>query len=77
MKTFHHSTLDSPRLAKLLAYLRERGNLGATTFELTAECLTTRAASDVSELRANGIPVACEYVGMSNGRKVHRYKVAA
>jgi hypothetical protein len=77
MKTFHHSTLESPRLAKLLAFLRQRGQHGATTFEITAECLTTRASSDISELRANGIQVDCSCEGMTEtGRKINRYKLA-
>jgi len=74
MKTFHHSTLESPRLSKLLSFLRQRGKRGATTFEITAELLTTRASSDVSELRANGIAVACVCEGKTEtGRKINRY----
>ena len=78
MKTFHHSTLDSPRLKKLLAFLRERGAQGATSIEISDVCYTPRSASDVSELRANNIPVLARYEGKSGeGRKIYRYVLAS
>ena len=74
MKTFHHSSLDSPRLAKLLAFLRAQGASGATTIEITKACVTTRASSDVSELRACGVGVVDRFEGTNeSGRKVFRY----
>ncbi len=77
MKTFHHGTLESPRLKKLLAFLIERGRWGATTFDITAECQTTRASSDISELRANGIDIFCLPEGMNEtGRQVNRFFIA-
>ena len=77
-RTFHHSTLDSPRIKKLLAFLESRGDQGATTIEITSACQTTRASSDVSELNAclRGTVryVAVEYEGENeNKRRVHRY----
>ena len=78
VKTFHHSTLASPRLQKLLAFLTERGAAGATTLEITQHCLTTRASSDVSELVANGLTVTTGYEGKTeDGRKIHRYTLVA
>ena len=75
-RSFHHSTLDSPRLKKLLAFLRERGTAGATTFQITLACHTTRASSDVSELRANGIAVeAVEEDCTLTNRRIFRYKL--
>ena len=75
-RSFHHSSLDSPRLKKLLAFLQERGGSGATTFEITQQCQTTRASSDVSELRANGIAVEDSFEGTNeNGRKIFRYRI--
>lgn len=77
MKTFHHSTLDSPRIAKLLDFLKQRGHAGATTLEITANCETTRASSDISELRANGVDVSCSYEGKTaTGRSINRYALA-
>ena len=75
-KTFHHGTLESPRLAKLLAFLRKRGAVGATTMEITRACATTRASSDVSELAACGVAIETQFKGTNaNGRKVYRYRV--
>jgi hypothetical protein len=76
-RTFHHSSLDSPRLAKLLAFLRERGASGATTLELCQACCSTRASSDVSEARACGVRFVEKYEGKnSNGRRITRYFLA-
>ena len=75
--TFHHSTLESPRLAKLLAFLRARCASGATTLEITQSCVTTRASSDVSELVANGVRILTRFDGTTeSGRRVFRYVLA-
>ena len=78
MKTFHHSTLESPRIAKLLAHLEAKGEQGATTLELCEQCISTRASSDVSELRACLVDsprwIETVFEGTNeNGRRVHRY----
>lgn len=74
--SFHAASLDSPRLKKLLALLQERGESGATTMEICDQCASTRASSDISELRKNGVQVAMEYRGLNgNNRKVYRYKL--
>ena len=79
-RTFHHSTLDSPRIKKLLAFLESRGDQGATTIEITSACQTTRASSDVSELNAclRGTTryVEAEYEGENeNKKKIYRYRL--
>ncbi len=73
--TFHAGTVEtSPRLSAVLVYLEECGSEGATTLAILQHCPTTRPSSDVSELRANGYTVDCQYVGKSSaGAKVHRY----
>jgi len=74
MSNFHHSTLESDRLVKILTTLRLCGKDGATTLHLAQDCNSTRPSSDISELRACGVGVACRYEGQSaTGRKVYRY----
>lgn len=79
-KTFHHGDMNSPRIKKLLDHLKTKGDAGATTLELCDECVSTRASSDVSELRAclrlegRGRWVETRFEGVNqNGRRVHRY----
>lgn len=76
MKTFQTGSLESPRLKKLIDFLRDCGTAGATTFTITLACNTTRASSDVAELRALGVPIAVAYEGKSEaGRKIYRYRL--
>jgi hypothetical protein len=73
-RSFHAASLDSPRLQKLLNFLRDRKSVGATTFEITVNCQTTRASSDVSELGKNGVDIETIYEGKNeSGRKIYRY----
>ena len=77
-RTFHHSNLDSPRIKKLLTFLESRGDQGATTIEITSACQTTRASSDVAELRAciagTARTIETIYEGENDRkRRVHRY----
>jgi hypothetical protein len=72
--SFHKSPLSAERMQKLLFFLRGRGATGATTLDINEHCASTRASSDVSELRANGQRVVMAYEGKTaNGRKLHRY----
>ena len=72
--SFHASPLQSSRMQRLLTFLRARGSQGATTLEINERCDSTRASSDVSELRANGLRVVASYEGKTeSGRRVHRY----
>jgi hypothetical protein len=74
--TFHHAGLDSPRLAKLLDFLRAKGSAGATTLDLAQGCVSTRPSSDVSELRANGLNIVADYEReTATGRRVFRYRL--
>lgn len=70
------SPINSDRLQKPLNALREAGSRGLTPIELNRICASTRASSDISELRQNGIPIEKSYEGESaNGRKVWRYRL--
>jgi hypothetical protein len=76
-KSFHHGNLESPRLKKLLDFLRQRGTIGATPFDMIANCGTTRPTSDISELRANGVAIDCEFERHTETeRKVFRYRLS-
>jgi hypothetical protein len=71
------SPLSSDRLQKCLAALRGAGEQGITPIELNNQCGSTRATSDVSELRQHGIPIEKNYVGITaNKRRLFRYKLA-
>ena len=74
MNTFHHSGIDSSRIQRIVQALRGAGETGMSTMDLAVACGTTRASSDVSEAKACGMPIECEYHGKSaNGRKIYRY----
>ena len=64
----------SPRLQRVLAYLRGVGSRGATSMELATACQVVAPSTYISELRANGIAVDCvmEHVG-KNGTRVYRF----
>ena len=73
-RSFHHGSLETPRLKKLLDYLRLRGTQGATTMDIALACATTRASSDVSEARANGVEIMVIDEGLNeNGRRITRF----
>lgn len=66
----------SPRLQRLLSILRAHPE-GMTTMALVQWTGSCAVHSDVAELRAapNLIPIACEYQGMRDGRRVFRYRI--
>lgn len=64
----------SPRLKRLLSILRAHPE-GMTTMALVQWTGSCAVHSDVAEIRANGVPVACEYQGMRDGRRVFRYRL--
>ena len=69
------SPLTSPRMVKLLAALDS--DIGRTPIEINTICGTTRASSDVSELRQNGVAIEKEFRGTTpTGRKVFAYRLA-
>lgn len=64
----------SPRLMRTLDVLRAHPD-GLTTLELVQWTGSCAVHSDVAEIRANGIGVACEYLGTRDGRRIYRYRV--
>ena len=70
----HASPLESQRLQRILAVLRERGSRGCTTMTLNELCGSTRASSDVSEARSRGCIITAIYEGKTdNNRRCYRY----
>lgn len=71
----HAATLErSPRLRRLRDVLAAHPD-GLTTMALVQWTGSCAVHSDVAELRANGIGVACEYLGTREGRRVYRYRL--
>lgn len=73
----HAGKLDkSQRLWKVYNFLKRRGTRGASTIEVNEYCDSTRASSDISDLRrslTNSL-VECKFEGISReGRKIHRF----
>jgi hypothetical protein len=65
---------NSPALQSILAFLRERGATGATTWEILERCRVGNPATEVSALRKNGFNIECKYQFTSGDRrKVYRY----
>ena len=65
----------SPRLKRVLAFLRERGERGATGREIVHRCDVTGLEA-VRELRANGFMIDAKYERMTEGGAfVWRYKL--
>lgn len=64
----------SPRLQRLLSILKAHPE-GMTTLALVQWTGSCAVHSDCAELRANGIPIACEYQGLRDGRRVFKYRI--
>ena len=64
----------SPRLRRLRDVLAAHPD-GLTTLAIVQWTGSCAVHSDVAELRANGIGVACEYQGMKGGRRIYRYRL--
>jgi hypothetical protein len=73
----HAARLDkSNRLQALHGFLLSMGDCGATTQQIARHLGSVAVHSDVSELRANGIGVTCEFEETNEyGRKVYRYRL--
>jgi hypothetical protein len=72
--SFHHAKLEKSTVLQKTLELLKRTE--PTTIQIAEYTGSTRASSDVSELRHNGFNILATYVGLSdNGRKVHRYKL--
>lgn len=74
----HYARLDkSPRLKRLLAYLRTRGDQGATTMEIIVGASVAAVNSAIAELRANGFTINCQPEGATDdGMRIYRYRLA-
>lgn len=70
----HKATHTSPRLKPILDALLRAGPRGVTSLELAMIGKTVAVGTSVSELRANGFDIQCEYQGRTeSGRKFYRY----
>lgn len=69
------ASLDTNRLQSVLAFLRERGERGATTLEIVERCKVLAPNTAIAELRERGIPVskAKSERETDTGRRVFRY----
>ncbi len=74
----HAAVLEnSPRLQRVLTYLRAMGPRGATTMEIVIGARVAVAGTAVSELRSNGISVDCKMETEKGGRtRIYRYTLA-
>lgn len=65
---------DSPRLQRVLAFLRERGKAGATGAEFFIHAGAMNPGTTASELKANGHPCVCKYERTAeSGARIYRY----
>lgn len=70
----HANAAKSPRLARLLGYVRSMGRHGATSLDLQQWTGSMAVSTDISELRRNGHRIDCVYEKKTpTGRKVFRY----
>jgi hypothetical protein len=80
MKTgiIHFAKIEkSPRLRRLLAYLLECGENGATTREINNDASIMAVSTAVAELRLNGFVIDCHFQGRTvQGSSVFRYVLA-
>ena len=76
MRKSHAAPITSSRIQRVYQALKRAGSKGLTTIRLGEICNSTRPASDASEARSNGIGIACDYLGLSDGgRRIYRYKL--
>ncbi len=73
----HAARLDrSPRLQRVLAALQAAGPGGITTRELSRAAEVYAAGTFVSELRKNGVQIACAMERTTaDGARVYRYRL--
>jgi hypothetical protein len=66
----------SQKLSRILAFLRERGEKGATSRDIVEFCETVAPGTCVSELRKAGYVVTCAFERtLESGAKVFRYRL--
>lgn len=75
----HAARLEaSPRLQRVLAFLRIRGSQGATTREIIEHADVCAVNSIIEELRENGLRIDGAYdPRAASGVKAFRYRLAA
>lgn len=72
----HNASLESDRLQRVLDVLRNAGCDGATTLDISKKANVLAVSSVVSELRACGVAVNCQFEGMGeNKSKIYRYRL--
>jgi len=74
----HHAgkLSKSERLQRVYNLLIQQGKRGATTAQINATCHSTRASSDVSDLRRSltNKTIKCQFECVNqNGRRIHRF----
>jgi len=64
------------RLKRVLAFLRGRGNAGATSLEILQRTKIAALTPAISELRKNGVQVLCKFERKTEGgESVYRYRL--
>lgn len=70
----HAANLEkSERLQRTYRFIRSFGKFGATSFMIQGHTGSMAVATDVSELRRNGLNIECKYIGTRNGRRAYSY----
>lgn len=67
----------SARLQRVLAFLRDRGQAGATTMDIIRSCSVVAVNSVVSELRVNGYNITATRERDDGDTRVYRYRMVA
>lgn len=77
--SLHYAKLStSPRLQSVLEYLDQCGTMGATTRSIIQHCEVCAVSSIIAELRANGLQIQCEDLGLNmNRQRVFKYQLLA
>lgn len=72
----HAAKLESsPRLQRVLSFLRVRGAQGATTREIVQHADVCAVNSICDELRVNGFKITGEWVEVPGGGRAFRYRL--
>lgn len=73
---FHFPKLETSKdLQALLKFLKNRGQFGATSYEIFKECGMLNPGREISALRKNGIRIRCEHdYTTEQGKRIYRYR---
>jgi hypothetical protein len=73
--SIHYAKIDkSAALQRILCLLKERGDVGATTWEIITECRVANPPTRISELRKNGYDISTDAERV-DGRTLYRYRL--